>query len=122
VKNLTTDSNKLFEPPALLILLSIPAALLYMVIYNLVDGSSALDIFLQQNSPMFGVTDMREYRYVISLMPVFFLTASMSYWGGKCLLQNRLMRLVVAFVVAVLITWASYNIIGMLDFAFNFSR
>lgn len=108
--------------PILLMLLSIPIALLYMVIYNFFDGSSALDTFLQQNSPMFGVSDMRDYRYIISLVPVFLLTASVSYWGVRYLLQNKLLQLALVLITATLITWASYYIIGILDFAFNFGR
>lgn len=117
-----TNTNMPFVHPVLLILLSIPAAVLYMVIYNLFDGSSTLDAFLQQNSPMFGVNDMRDYRYIISLVPVFLLSASVSYWGVRHLLQNKLFQLALALIMATLITWASYYIIGILDFAFNFSR
>ena len=122
MKSLTTDSNKPFVPPVLLILLSVPTALLYMIIYNFFDGSSALDTFLQQNSTIFGIADMREYRYLISLVPVFLLSIGLSYWGVKYLVRNKLMRLIVVLAVAALITWPSYYMIGMLDFAFNFSR
>ena len=122
MKSLTADSNRPFVPPVLLILLSVPTVLLYMIIYNFFDGSSALDTFLQQNSPIFGIADMREYRYMISLVPVFLLTASISYWGSKYLVLNKLLRLIVVLAVAALITWPSYYTIGMLDFAFNFGR
>ena len=109
-----------FVHPIALILLSIPAALLYMVVYNFLDGKSALDALLQRNSPMFGVNGLRDYGYMISLVPVFLLVSGITYWGAQYLLQNKLLRVVLVLIMATLITWASYHVIGALDFAFNF--
>ena len=108
-----------FVHPIALILLSIPAALLYMVIYNFLDGSSALDALLQRNSPMFGVNGLRDYGYTISLVPVFLLVSGVTYCGAQYLLQNKLLRVILVLILAALVTWASYYVIGALDFAFN---
>lgn len=93
-------------------------AFTYMGIFNFLDGVSAVEVFLYQT----GLMDLQDYKFAISLIPVFIILLTSSYLSFKSVIKNAALLMIAAFLSAIILTAACYYPMAALSFAFNIGR